>query len=262
MPPRQGRGRDRGRQTGQQRFPASASSHSIIFLNSPIPAPTPPSAADRLSRMTSAATRLRRPLPALPTRPEHATLPSGLWGGMTFFSFYGRSNRMDLWLLVFALGLAQFAALVIFQMVITPLMLSTRSAAVQGGVGMAVGLFILLAPLWPITAAAVRRSHDLNLSGWWYAALVLISGSLDTWARSPMHQLTLAGGEPLELRNILSTGSWVIGLFVVLVLGFMPGRSADNRFGPGSHSRHRNYRAAIAAAPDAPVIREDPAAPD
>jgi uncharacterized membrane protein YhaH (DUF805 family) len=180
---------------------------------------------------------------------------------MTLFSFYGRSNRMDFWLLGFAVGLAQFAILTLFGMVITPLILSTSAAPFQEGVGVGVGLFVLLAHLWPIAALAVRRSHDLNLSGWWYGALVLISGGLDYMARSPINPIALPGIEPMNLQNIMAMATGGVGVVIVIALGFLPGTSAANRFGPPLHGRRQNDRPPISDATDETTIGQVPAAP-
>ena len=178
---------------------------------------------------------------------------------MDFFSFSGRSNRMDFWLAILGLALAQFAILALFSLVIEPMMLSSLSPGVQAGVSTAVGLFVLLAPLWPITAVAVRRSHDRNLSGWWYGATVILSVILEVWSQSPLPRTPALDGEPVHVLNILSVGSGALGLLIGIVLGILPGTPGHNRFGPAPGSRHQNYRAPTMDQSSEPAITDEPA---
>lgn len=180
---------------------------------------------------------------------------------MDFFSFSGRSNRMDFWLAILGLALAQFAILAVFSLVVEPMMLTSLAPESQAVVGTAVGLFVLLAPLWPITAVAVRRSHDRNLSGWWYGATVILSLLLEAWSQSPLPRTVALGSDPVNVVNILGVGSRVLGLLIVIVLGFLPGTPGRNRFGPAPGSRHQNYRAPIMDHPDDPTIPNEPVLP-
>ena len=59
-----------------------------------------------------------------------------------------------------------------------------------------------LISLLPSIAVAVRRLHDMNLSGWWYLLLLVIS-------------------------RVPAVGS-IAGLLMFLI----PGTASDNRFGP------------------------------
>lgn len=178
---------------------------------------------------------------------------------MDFFSFSGRSNRMDFWLAILGLGLAQFAILAIFGLVIEPMMLSSLSAGIQAGVSTAVGLFVLLAPLWPVTAVAVRRSHDRNLSGWWYGAYVILGLVLEGWSQSPLPRTAVLGGGPVDVLTILNIGSGVLALLILIVLGFLPGSPGRNRFGPAPGSRHQNYRAPLMETPGEPLATNEAA---
>ena len=67
-----------------------------------------------------------------------------------------------------------------------------------------------LALIWPLTAIYVKRLHDLNLSGWWTLAVPAIAVAFQ-----------MVGFKP---------GS-VYFTITILLIGFIPGTSGENKFG-------------------------------
>ncbi|MBR0693031.1 DUF805 domain-containing protein [Bradyrhizobium lablabi] len=70
-------------------------------------------------------------------------------------------------------------------------------------------LLAVLITLWPLVAVLVKRLHDLNVSGWWLL-LVLAAPAV---------------------ADAIHIKIWFPYLLLLAVLGFLPGRSGDNRFG-------------------------------
>lgn len=89
---------------------------------------------------------------------------------MDLFSFHGRANRVQFWLACVGLSFLQALVILLGGLALVP---AARGALTDQQIAVAGGIFALLvqlAFLWPVSATAVRRSHDLNLSGWWYGA--------------------------------------------------------------------------------------------
>ena len=180
---------------------------------------------------------------------------------MDKFSFSGRSPRMDFWLVSVGLTFVQSLVLILFAFLILPSLASSTLALSGHAVPVAAiaGLVINLAFLWPITAVAVRRSHDRNLSGWWYGTYVIVGIGLDLWRLSSPTSAIAVAGTNVNVAGALTLGSWAVGLVFLLVLGVLPGTPGHNRFGPSPHSRHRNYRAPLVDRPGEPPIADEPA---
>lgn len=63
--------------------------------------------------------------------------------------------------------------------------------------------------LWPLLTMYVKRLHDLGFSGWWLLGSFAAAAILD---------------------GIVPKG--YLGVALMLIIGFVPGRRGDNRFGP------------------------------
>ena len=104
-------------------------------------------------------------------------------------------------------------------------------------------LIVQLLFLWPITALAVRRSHDRNMSGWWYGASALFGlGLMIAAVALELSGIPEGQTETLILGG-LSLAQLAIWLVLLVILGFLPGTRGANRFGPAPNSRQENYRA-------------------
>lgn len=171
-----------------------------------------------------------------------ATVSAG--DDMDILSFRGRANRMDFWMVSIGLSLLQvvfglLAGLIIgmlFQDGLTP------EQKVIGAALFSLGVQFLF--LWPITAVAVRRSHDRNMSGWWYGAYALF-GLAVTLAGLTLQLLGVAPEGETEAMIFAAVAYMEVGLWLVflVILGFLPGTRGANRFGPAPNSRQENYRA-------------------
>lgn len=156
------------------------------------------------------------------------------------FSFEGRIRRSDWWVGIVILLVAQlaigFAAQAWFAVatsersvgeVITPTTIRNIALA---------GLAVSLALAWPFTALNAKRLHDRDIATWpavALSALLLLGPSvkfvatLDLMARGPGGGLFgTFPGQAFELVVL------ALGLGMLVVLGFLPGQSGANRFGP------------------------------
>ena len=162
---------------------------------------------------------------------------------MDMFSFSGRANRMDFWLVSIALSFLQVLINMLTLLVIglPPLDgLATDQKLIAADV---FRLIVQLLFIWPITAVAVRRSHDRNMSGWWYGASALFS--LGTVVVVVVLQLlgVPEGENDALIFDTLNLVQIALSLVFVVILGFLPGTPGANRFGPSPNSRQENYRA-------------------
>jgi uncharacterized membrane protein YhaH (DUF805 family) len=162
---------------------------------------------------------------------------------MDIFSFYGRANRADFWLVSVGLTFLQLIFSLLTRLIIGMLAGDTLAPEHKTIATLAFGLVLNLLFLWPITAVAVRRSHDRNMSGWWYGAfalfgvgLVAVSFALDLLA------IPQGEGETMifEAAGLAQVAGWLVFL---VILGFLPGTRGANRIGPAPNSRQENYRA-------------------
>jgi uncharacterized membrane protein YhaH (DUF805 family) len=130
-----------------------------------------------------------------------------------FLSLKGRISRQEFWLGY--LLILSLAALVIprLQTLILALRRPVSGPWYRDELATALmlpRLAVVVAVVWPLTALLVKRLHDLGLSGWWLLAFI---GAL--WL------MMLTG---VEQKNYL-------GMILLAILGLMPGKRSDNRFG-------------------------------
>jgi uncharacterized membrane protein YhaH (DUF805 family) len=125
----------------------------------------------------------------------------------------GRVSRQELWLgYSFAL-----AVVILLEHHLTELSLALRRPWSgwweRQDLELAVALpkvVIVGVVVWPMVALAVKRVHDLNLSGWWFLALPMVSAA------------AIAAGVPY--------GGMLYWLGIVM-LGLVPGMRGDGRYG-------------------------------
>jgi len=137
-----------------------------------------------------------------------------------YADFNGRSRRMEFWMF-------QLLNIILATVLAGPFFVSAIGASIaagggpageeamakallSGGMGLSMIGFLLymlyvLVALIPSIAVTVRRLHDRNMSGWWYAGLVVAS--------------------ILPFVGFVAS----IAMFVITVL---PGTDGENRFGP------------------------------
>lgn len=162
---------------------------------------------------------------------------------MDMFSFSGRANRMDFLLVSIGLSLLQSLITLLAGLMIGMLALSwlaPEQKLIAAGV---FGLIVQLLFFWPISAVAIRRSHDRNMSGWWYGAYALFGLGAGAAAMS-LALLSIPEGENETLIfDALNVVHGAASLVLLVILGFLPGSPGANRFGPAPNSRQENYRA-------------------
>ena len=162
---------------------------------------------------------------------------------MDLFSFSGRANRMDFWLVSVGLTFLQLLITLLAGLMIGMLALHWLPPDQQPIAALGFRLIVQLLFLWPITALAVRRSHDRNMSGWWYGASALFGlGLMIAAVALELSGIPEGQTETLILGG-LSLAQLAIWLVFLVILGFLPGTRGANRFGPAPNSRQENYRA-------------------
>lgn len=148
------------------------------------------------------------------------------------FSFEGRMRRRDWWLTNIGLGVLNY----IVTQVIAPLALGTDGRVqITAGSIMPTYPFPLLVVLmvmaalmfWPYLALSVKRTHDRDQSARINVILITINTAL-SWSGILMMSLTGA----MTLFWVSMASGVVIGLYLLVVLGFLDGTPGPNRFGP------------------------------
>jgi len=149
------------------------------------------------------------------------------------FSFAGRATRREFWLFVVADLLLTFLLLVI-----TNLMGKIHVTLAEIFLYLTLAVFVLL--LIPFVSVAVRRLHDVGLSGFWFWYLnpvglpvifVVYLLELDKAAERIVDKIQNIGSP--WLGWILTWLFWPCGATAALVLLFLyAGKKEDNEFGP------------------------------
>ena len=133
------------------------------------------------------------------------------------FGYRGRIGRVYFWL-----GMMATAAIAGF---VTPIAAGIFQISGEPGQFQSV-TFIVGLTVWMHSAVTVKRLHDRNRAGWWYA--------LQGFAPPAMFLLAIyltTVGVP-EAASILFVLSFFGILWFVIELGFIPGTRGANRFGP------------------------------
>lgn len=118
--------------------------------------------------------------------------------------FSGRARRLEFWsFVVFWIG-AAVACVLAFEVPAHPF----TAAGAMKLLAAAPVLLVPVALTIPLAAVAVRRLHDINLSGWWL----------------------LSAGVPIPVVDVLIVGAQVFCFA-------KPGTVGDNRYGPDPRVR-------------------------
>jgi uncharacterized membrane protein YhaH (DUF805 family) len=151
-----------------------------------------------------------------------------------YANFSGRAPRSEYWWWIL------FVILVSFGVGLISGFLEAASGSKSIG-ALIIGLLDLFF-LLPNLAVVVRRLHDLNRSGWWYGALIILSIFLAAIAIPVFIRMGMNHEQGLDVMDglnpaifiligILGLVNTIFGL-VMLVWFFMRGTSGPNRFGP------------------------------
>ena len=161
---------------------------------------------------------------------------------MDLFSFKGRANRLDFWLVSFGLMIVLMLFNLFAGMVLS---------AILGGISpeatvwaqMIFGVVLVLLFVWPIMAVSVRRAHDRGASGKWFVGFYLASTAINLWSMSlDARGVAMEAPESIitGLLSLLFLGWW---LYFIVTLGFLPGKPGPNAYGPPANGKIENYRA-------------------
>lgn len=107
-----------------------------------------------------------------------------------------------------------------------------------------IGGLISLALIWPNTAIAVKRLHDMGLSGWlvlipWVVGIGgTIAGVSMIGFTAIMNASALDRGDPWAIWSLVAPALGIFGLLFLVTFGFLlwigltDSQRGDNRYGP------------------------------
>lgn len=170
-----------------------------------------------------------------------------------FLSFEGRIARGRFWLGV----VIMIVVAIVLSLIISPIFgvsmfsmpdmsTSTSSAEVQAMAdqmadanrrGGWAGLVSYLIVLYPMAALIIKRRHDRGKSGvefWVYAALAILLLLLQ--ATGLGYSITMVGDVAIPTPNLVYSVvgfvAAILGIYLLVVCGFLKGDSGDNVYGP------------------------------
>ncbi|WP_395651809.1 DUF805 domain-containing protein [Brevundimonas sp.] len=161
----------------------------------------------------------------------------------SLFSAQGRIRRSEWWLFTIGLGILS----VVLTFGITGLVIGwdDLASSVEPGAdwrALAIRYGIALLFLWPLMAVSLRRAHDRNGSGW----VVVLAWVLNLGGEIAAFFVTPGSSEELLVFPVYLV-SGVLGLFLLITLGFLDGTQGPNRYGPSPKGAgSRNYQAPTA----------------
>lgn len=162
-------------------------------------------------------------------------------------SLQGRISRGEWWLIAF--GLSILSAVVTFGAA------TVLIGAEKFGPGLTdhpvyhqIQLAMTVILFWPILAASVKRAHDRGGPGFLpfiYMAMNLAMAVIQV-VRPALFEMAPTGvptGEELAFAAV-ALGGLVLGIWLLITLGFLPGKKGPNRYGPSPKgSGSREYQA-------------------
>lgn len=128
-----------------------------------------------------------------------------------YATFSGRASRSEYWWFALFYVLVAFVLGTLFILFAGGMSMMGPGGNASAGMGIfgiiisIVAAVFFLGMLLPTIALSVRRYHDINLSGWWYLAVFLVS-----------------------LVPVLS----LVGTVAFFVVGLIKGTDGPNKFGP------------------------------
>lgn len=151
------------------------------------------------------------------------------------FTFKGRATRKEFWSFILF-----FLCVQIVVNIISFLTVGSR----LGTIWMIISLIIFIALLIPYISVAVRRLHDLGLSGFWFwylnplglpVVFVVYLLDLDQNSNKIIDKIQKIGSP--WLGWILTWLFWPVGAFAAQLLLFLyAGKDEANEFGPSPYS--------------------------
>lgn len=145
-------------------------------------------------------------LPPVPSAAPPA--PTSLWQGFCtqfrtdkYASFSGRAGRLEYWGTVLYSHVFTLPSLLLCGIGYLCYAPDRGIALAALTVGLLLWLLCVLLFTVPLLAVAVRRLHDVNISGWWMLLFTLLSGS--GVAAAIHHLVLMINGRVFECYNLL-----------------------------------------------------------
>jgi uncharacterized membrane protein YhaH (DUF805 family) len=135
-----------------------------------------------------------------------------------FTSFDGRIGRKAFWIAITALAVAE-----IFGHFLAELIQGDRLSAI-----------VDLAYVYPEFAVAAKRAHDRNLPLWLLVAFFGASAFLDLLT---VLEMTGTDDQPSSLSIVIAVPFTVLGVALLVELGFRRGTIGPNQYGPDPLAR-------------------------
>jgi uncharacterized membrane protein YhaH (DUF805 family) len=155
------------------------------------------------------------------------------------FGFQGRLRRRDWWIFFLVLiVLDMFLAalgMAVMGGSLTPFTSGAKEDDFDLGGWLAqralVQMVVTLITLWPALALGVKRIHDRDRSGWWFAAFCLLTvvQQIVTWLRYRIGPGYHPSG---PLTTLVGLTNLVFAIWMLVELFFLDGTAGGNRFGP------------------------------
>jgi uncharacterized membrane protein YhaH (DUF805 family) len=163
------------------------------------------------------------------------------------FGFQGRLNRRDFWLIVLGVAAVDWISVLVLPDPFVPPALMSAEDPVNRAYAASelfeanwLNALVGLLLLWPALAASVKRCHDRNRSGVWLLAFwgpALVSGVIGVVVRELWLVWLYGLSSPFYIWPTgpfltATTFALVLWLWGLVELGFLPGSSGANAFGP------------------------------
>lgn len=169
------------------------------------------------------------------------------------FSFNGRINRAQYWIGGVGAGVAILFVLIVLMVLTGPFdqsLDSKQQLAHVFGVFMLALVPAMMAASWIGYALAWKRFHDRGKSGAWVFLPMLPSFMM----MSGVMSAAMTGADPMTAMAAAqpwATILWLIQLWFLVELGFMPGKEGPNKYGdPPGNGRSPSV---VPGAPSAPA---------
>jgi uncharacterized membrane protein YhaH (DUF805 family) len=140
------------------------------------------------------------------------------------FGFGGRINRAKYWLTILIYGLLW----VVYAIIVAILMGGLRADALGGATGGSIAVIALMVilvfvGLWSSLAAAIKRLHDRNKSGWWILLFGIVPGILNGVAQSM---------DATSIGILIALIGASIAIWGFVEIGCLKGTTGPNDYGP------------------------------
>lgn len=142
-----------------------------------------------------------------------------------YFSAKGRVSRKDYWL--------RFVLPVLGVYIVAVLVIGGLAAVLgdAGAIALLLAVPVYVGVVWASICVAAKRFHDRNWSGWWVLYFILIGLGI---VAVQYGAIFLFGDNPIGaiLALVAGLASLGVGIWQLVLLGFLPGDKGPNQYGP------------------------------